>query len=157
MAQPSSVTLATAPGVDARAGSPRPCFRARLAGMNLRLCIIGDEERTRAAAIVSFAREHVYRPGPGATVPGHDPRYVLLIPLGLRCVFTFTEEPAGVLWRHLTVSVSGGALPHPAAVEMIAELFGFTGSVLDHASFVQEENCIAVVQKAEPEQASSTN
>jgi hypothetical protein len=43
-----------------------------------------------------------------------------------RCAFSFEEQPAGFV-RHLSVSVpKRGAFPNVPAIEMIAELFGFT-------------------------------
>lgn len=49
----------------------------------------------------------------------------VIIPQGYRCAVTFEDQPCGRV-LHLSVSVVGepGAMPHPLAVEMIAEEFG---------------------------------
>jgi hypothetical protein len=80
-----------------------------------------------AKAEIARVRDHAeanrYRPGD--PVPGDNPAFVARLGT-YRVVFTLTEE-RGQLWRHLSVSVPGGRLPHPAAVFMIADAFGFTG------------------------------
>ncbi len=100
----------------------------------LRALVIGNAEREAAKALVEFTTqpENHYKPGPGAKVPGDDPRYVAHFGT-YRCVFTITEMPDG-LWRHLSVSVPAkDKLPHPAAIEEIAHLFGIAGTVEEWA------------------------
>lgn len=62
---------------------------------------------------------------PGA--PRRPPSQSILIPDGYQVAFSFEEQPGGIV-RHISVAVEGGnagAVPMPAAVEMIAREFGF--------------------------------
>ena len=93
----------------------------------MRALVIDDETRKQAAALMSWARAHVYYPDLAATVPGDDPHFVLAIAQGYRCVFTYTATPRG-LYRHLSVSVDGPHYPSPEAIGVIAALFGFSGT-----------------------------
>jgi hypothetical protein len=117
-----------------------------------RILVINDEVREAARQLVEFASkpENVYHPGPGATVPGDNPNFVLQLG-DYRCVFTITDNKR--LWKHLSVSVPAkDYLPNPAAFEEIAHLFGITGSldewarrgiIAPHA----RDNCLVIVQE----------
>lgn len=97
----------------------------------MRALVIGPEERAATVKVVAYAMEpeHWYRlPLPeGGPVAGDNPNFVVTIPMGYRCVFTWTEHE-NRLWRHLTVSVDSDKYPSPEAVVEIARLFGFTGA-----------------------------
>jgi len=93
----------------------------------MRALVINKEVEAGAKRVIDFARGNVYHPHQSENIPGHDPRFVLQVPNGYRCVFSFTQAPDGSLWRHLTVSVDGKGYPHPAAAFMLASVFGFTG------------------------------
>jgi len=59
--------------------------------------------------------------------PRRPPSQSILIPDGYQVAFSFEEQPAGIV-RHMSVAVEDGApgaMPMPAAVEMIAREFGF--------------------------------
>lgn len=91
--------------------------------------IIDDAARELIHRLVAFASDPAnhYRPGPGAKTPGDDPRYVVQL-ASYRCVFTHTRMPDMKLFRHLSVSVKKrGKWPHPSAITMLGELFGFAG------------------------------
>lgn len=119
----------------------------------MRVLVIGNKEREAAQKLVEFASkpENHYVPGPEVKwVPGDHPEYVLHLG-DYRCVFTITEDHG--LWRHLSISVPArGKLPHFAATEEIAHLFGITGTVREwaeagHVSPHESENCIVIVQE----------
>lgn len=117
----------------------------------MRVLVIGEAEKEAAKRLVEYAEkpENHYKPGPDAKVPGDDPSYVLQL-YDFRCVFTITESKDGV-WRHLTISVPAkDKLPHPAAVEEIAHLFGIEGTVEEwakkgHVAPHEQDHCIVVV------------
>lgn len=90
----------------------------------MRMLVIDDEVRARAAEIVKHAETNPYKP-PYDRAPGDDPRNSMEINT-FRAVFSRTVLD-GVEFRHLSVSVPGGLYPNPEATFMIAELFGFTG------------------------------
>jgi hypothetical protein len=118
--------------------------------------IIGEAQKEAARRLFEFAMrpENHYKPGPGVGVPGDDPNYVLQL-FSYRCVFTITESASGV-YKHLSISVPAkDKLPHPAAVEEIAHLFGIKGSVDDwaskgHVSPHANEHCVVVVSEFKP-------
>jgi hypothetical protein len=115
----------------------------------MRVLIITDEEREAAHKVALFAAqpENHYRPGPQAKVPGDDSRHVLNIN-SFRCVFTYTKSPEHGLFRHLSISIpTPSAYAHPAMVETISHLFGFTGKLEDwQVGPHQRDNCIIVAQ-----------
>ena len=119
--------------------------------MNVRPLVIGEAERQRVEEVLSFAREHLYRPGPGAPVPGDDPRHEALFLLGFRCVFSFTEFPGEGIFRHLSVSVSGEDLPSGPAVELLGQLFGFTDTLSSWILAIHgDPRCVVVAQPIDP-------
>jgi hypothetical protein len=102
--------------------------------------IIDDAVRVAAAELIERARQ---KPIPWAKLrdlvreddepnlrladrPHGYPRPETLILSSFRCAFSIEEQPAGFV-RHLSVSVpTKGKLPSFPAMQMIAELFGFT-------------------------------
>lgn len=120
--------------------------------MTLRILVIGDEVKERAAALVAFAslEENHYCPSPDVKPPGDDPRYVLWVN-SFRCVFSVTVL-GGKTWRHLSISVEGGtALPHPAMAEEMARLFGFTGTLPDWSVATHTDPlCVVMAEECFP-------
>lgn len=122
----------------------------------MRALVINDETRTKVAEVVEFAAKNWYRPGRSETIPGDDPRHVVMLNT-FRCVFSYTVSPSEEVWRHLSVSVPSKKLPNPFAFYTIAELFGFTGwngrSVVPPSSWTvgvnKEDHCIVAVQRVE--------
>lgn len=90
----------------------------------MRMLVIDDAARARAAEIVKHAEAHPFKP-PYDSPPGEDTRNEMMLNT-YRAVFSRTILE-GVEFRHLSVSVPGGLYPNPEATFMIAELFGFTG------------------------------
>jgi len=91
----------------------------------MRMLVIDDEVRARAAAVIAHAEKNPFVP-PYATPPGDDPELTMEIGT-YRVVFSRTVM-GEVEFRHLSVSVPGGLYPGPEAVFFIAtDLFGFTG------------------------------
>jgi len=94
----------------------------------MRPLVLDDRQKAKAMAVVQFAQRNLYYPGKSETIPGDDPRHVLIIPLDYRCVFSITVSPEDKHYRHLSISVpKAQKYPHPVAAFMIADLFGFTG------------------------------
>jgi hypothetical protein len=79
------------------------------------------------------------------------------IPIGIRAAISFEVQPAG-LCAHLSISVDRpGKLPHPAIVNELAGLFGFTLPVFEHSKIWVEEfepghEAVNVVELVEPRQ-----
>jgi len=95
----------------------------------IRPLMITPEVEKAVQKIVDFSAEKAnwYRPGQEDVPPGDKPGHGIMINT-YRCVFSVTEMPDSTIWRHLSVSVTGGdpnAYPNPAAFNMIAQLFGF--------------------------------
>lgn len=111
--------------------------------------IVTDAEREAAHKVAMYAAlpEHHYKPGPGVPSPGDDPKHTVRF-ASFRCTFSFTQFSKVGLFRHLSISVSDPKkYPHPVAVEMIANLFGFKGQLEDWQVGPHErEHCIIVAQ-----------
>jgi hypothetical protein len=119
----------------------------------MRPLVIDDAARELAARVLAYAEGHRYRPSVMVTPPGDDPNHVAMFGT-YRAVFSFTESD-DMLWRHLSVSVPSAYYPNPAAVFIIAQLFGFTGWDGDTLDALPEgwlmemqelEHCIVVAQ-----------
>ena len=110
----------------------------------MRPLIIGPEAKAEAARVRAHAEANHYHLG--QATPGDDPRYVARLGT-YRAVFTVTHVD-GLLYRHLSVSVPSKKYPNPAAVFMIADLFGFTGWSPD-APFAHGDEWIMNVHKQE--------
>jgi len=124
----------------------------------MRPLIITKEIREQVREIANFARSNEYHPGKSETIPGNDPRHVLLIPHGYRCVFSITVDKDNGRWRHLSISVQPlrrDKYPHPFAAFEIAKLFGLTGAKSKDQSFPEDwlfkvrpdEGCVMIGQK----------
>jgi hypothetical protein len=124
----------------------------------LRPLIIDETVKTRVREIVDFAASNHYYPGRSEVMPGDDPRHTVYL-LSYRCVFSFTVDPEGELFRHLTVSVPGKKYPNPFAFFIIAELFGFTGwdgqSLKPPSDWQvgphQVDRCVVAIQPVKPD------
>lgn len=96
--------------------------------MNLLLLDEAAKQRAHDVALFAARPERWYRLGVSTWTPGDLPDYIAQFQ-SFRCVFTYTVDPAGALWRHLSISVArAGKLPHPVAAWTIASWFGFTGA-----------------------------
>lgn len=127
----------------------------------IRPLIIDLDARTRINAAVEEAkanpipwevlREHIVddRDHPTSTLFLDDRRPTeterpqsigVMIAMGYRAAISFEQQPAGLI-RHLSISVDGkpGAMPNPAAVEMIAKEFGFDDFPPTHGRIWSEE------------------
>ena len=122
----------------------------------MRPLVIDNEVKERIAQLLKFAKGNIYRPGLSENPPGDDARHVLNIFKGFRAVFSFTEDPEGGLYRHLSISINGPTYPNPIAAFMIADAFGFTGWKLEMGerppedwmgNADQEDHCITLFQK----------
>lgn len=91
-------------------------------------------------------------------IPGDKPEYVIETEFSYRVVLTITHVPSKKPepFRHLTISVPGGAYPHPFAVFTVAHLLGFTGTKMIDGAVTNpgpwamthdpDEGCIIVQQ-----------
>jgi hypothetical protein len=116
---------------------------------------IGPEERIAAARVLAYSEAHPYRPfDPQANdpIPGGVPEHVLVIPHGIRCVFSYTVDRDGSIWRHLSVSLPGhaGRYPNPRSMEIIGHLFGFSGPLSHWAvNIIKDEEVVVVAQRVQ--------
>jgi hypothetical protein len=70
--------------------------------------------------------DNYFVPGAG-WIPGNNEAFVVHIPHGYRCVFTYSLV-LGKVYRQLSISVDHPTLyPNPQSAVAIARLFGFTG------------------------------
>lgn len=114
------------------------------------LLIIDDQSRALIKELVEFAAkpENHYIPGPNATIPGDDSRFVVQLE-SYRCVFTHTRAADNSIHRHLSISIQApGRYPLPMAVETIAHLFGFTGTLYNWTPFI-DGYVIVIAQQIE--------
>jgi hypothetical protein len=129
--------------------------------MTLRPLIIDETVKSRVREIVAFAEKNLYYPGKSETIPGNDPRHTVNL-LSYRCVFSLTVDPAGDVFRHLSVSIPDKNYPHPYVFFAIAELFGFTGwdgrSLKPPSDWAigphEDDRCIVAAQPVPPPAAS---
>lgn len=89
----------------------------------MRPLIIDDRAKAEVARVHAHAEANPYFPG--QATPGDNPQFVAKLGT-YRVVFTFTHADQ-MVYRDLSVSVPSSKLPNPAAVFMIADLFGLTG------------------------------
>ena len=65
--------------------------------------------------------------------------FTMRVPMGFTVIFTHETQPVGLL-KHLSMSVDlAGRVPHPEAVRMLLEEFGFTTRLED--CIVWQEDC----------------
>lgn len=130
----------------------------RVGNERMRPLVIDEQAKKIAARIRDYAEhpENVYRPDPRWTAPGDNPHHVCRLNT-YRVVYSITEVPDGK-FRHLSVSVPGEKYPNPAAVIMIADLFGFVGwdgQTIDQfpdgwlATMEEKARAVVVAQKLE--------
>lgn len=97
-----------------------------------RILLIDDVAKDKIAKILDYAEDHRYDPfdkseGWETRIPGRNLNLQCMLFDGYRCVFSYTLAPSKTkYYRHLSVSTPTD-YPAPAAVLMIAGLFGFTG------------------------------
>lgn len=131
----------------------------------MRVLVIDDVAKRKVAAVREYAekRENWYLLGPGVQpktkCPGDIPAHVCMLNT-YRCVFSWTREANGNVWRDLSVSVPAAEkYPNPAAFFEIANLFGLVGEnpetthiPLDWEIFPnRKEHCIRAAQKVDPD------
>lgn len=122
----------------------------------MRPLVIDADAKATAARVLAYAEQHHYYPG--QPTPGDNPNFVAKLDT-YRVVFTYTHADE-MVWRHLSVSIPSDKMPSPAAVFMIAALFGFTGwdeRTIDRApdgwllDVSTTEHCVVVAQPVRSE------
>jgi hypothetical protein len=126
--------------------------------MTFRPLIIGPPQKSKIQKVLDFARQRENWYDLDGPIPGFDRRFQVVLDT-YRCVFSYTKSRQG-FYRHLTVSIPDPTRwPHPAAVWMIADAFGFIGwdeKTIDKApdgwlvNMNQQEHCIVVAQEVDP-------
>lgn len=118
--------------------------------------IVDDEAREKIARVIAYAKKHPWRPLERKVLPATDPGYCAQLN-SFKAVFTYAHLPDQV-YRFLAVSLPEGQMPHPVAICIIANLFGFTGWDEDAANKIPdnwqlyadpEEQCIKLGQPCE--------
>lgn len=127
--------------------------------MGLLPLAIGPDERARIQAIRKLAEE---RPislettkllaGDATMQKGLYDDFTTVLPMGFPVIYTHEAQPKG-LFRHLSVSVElEGRVPHPEAVRMIMQEFGFIND-LEQCLFWEEkvgQNARTAINVIEP-------
>jgi hypothetical protein len=110
--------------------------------MRIRPLIMDEDARSEIKRVRDFAEHHPLTASKAKAImagteppPGDDPRHACNIQVGYRCVYTLDlsqrkDDARTVVWlRHLSISVHDpndrGAIPHPAAMNLLMEEFGF--------------------------------
>lgn len=115
--------------------------------------VIDAAAKAKAEMIIHHAEAHPWDPTKPGPPPGDDPNFTTKLN-DYRVVFSITDMH-GVRFRQLSVSVPSQNLPHPIAVFMICELFGFKGWDIEKGArpapdwIVQKNdraNCIVVAE-----------
>lgn len=141
--------------------------------MKTRPLIITDAERAEIARVIAYAErkrfstadmlaradckqvrwpEHVAEDlretDPNRSSMGDDPGFVCKIPVGFRVCFTIEEQPAPLDWcRHISISVDeAGMMPHPAAVEMILQAFGYRDGIEANIFYIEQGRAVNVIE-----------
>jgi hypothetical protein len=126
---------------------------------------VDEDQKTAIKHLVNFAKqpEAWYIMGKSPWIPGDNPEYVLHVD-SYRCVFTYTLDPDGNVYRHLSISVPEN-YPNPIAAFQIAAMFGFTGGQEEEGictgagdnwlmNVNEDEGCVVLAQlAAEPGKA----
>lgn len=118
----------------------------------MRALVMDEDSSAKIATVVQTAieypidREQLQAAIEGRKSPvGDNDNHVCYIPSGFRCVYSHEEQPKGWM-RHLSISVGldgDGSWPHPAAVGMLMEAFGFKMS-LEEATVYREDEFEAI-------------
>lgn len=117
----------------------------------MRPLIIDDTARANIARVVAYADQHrftlidiMHLMGHPEKAPGHTPGFVVVVPVGFRCVFTLEQQPPGMM-RHLSVSVmEKERAPNPVALDVLLPLFGFTGKLKDCTVYPMHEQVTSI-------------
>lgn len=128
----------------------------------MRVLDLNGENIEKVQRVIAHAAKpkNWYKPFSGAPTvlaPGFDFRHVTQLN-DFRCVFSFTEDSKGRLFRHLSISVPGKKYPNPYAAYTIAGLFGFTGwdgkSAQPPDSWIgkvdEQDRCVQLAQETHP-------
>lgn len=122
--------------------------------------MIGPEQRKQIEQAIAYAKDHFFVIDDNMPVgppPGSDFHHVVFIPVGYRCVFSFTLVDGKDLFRQLSVSIDKiGLYPSPQSVFEIATEFGFIGYPGGDVpgkdwigDVVQVDNCVVLAQKVD--------
>ncbi len=101
----------------------------------MRVLILDGPIKQEIQTVMQYAKDHpvsrrqmllLMKQGNRARPIGNNPRHVVHIADGYRCVFSIEEHPDG--WcRHLSISVDKeGKLPSPESVAFLMNEFGFS-------------------------------
>lgn len=114
----------------------------------MRVLQIGPKEKEAIQTLIDYAEGHrvdgelLQRSLRREWAVGDDPNYICYIEQGYRIVYSIEQQPIG--WcRHLSVSVDDtNKLPHPAAIELLMEEFGFRCKLKECLNTWIEENVL---------------
>jgi hypothetical protein len=128
----------------------------------MRVLVIDDDAKVRAATLRQYAIEHkenlnalVSRMTKGELAPGNNPNFVLELFDGWRVVMTIEQQPPPQGWcYHLSVSVvpqrADKATPNPVAIEtMLLPLLGIKATLRDAVNISHTGNIVELWFKYE--------
>lgn len=116
----------------------------------MRVLMIDAEAKEKCARVMAHARAHIYDPNQqNGFVPGDDPNFVCYLNT-YHCVFTYTRDKDGKLYRHLSISVPSKEYPSPESAAAIAGLFEFTGADQGVEARLSAGKWMMHVEKKEP-------
>lgn len=129
---------------------------------NARALVISPEVQAAVDKVKAYAQEHPFNVhdihrllAHPENAHGNTPGFVVVIPLGYRCVFTIEQQPHGWM-RHVSVSVGAkGRIPSVPALIEILKMFGFKKPLYDCVVHVMEEqvdsvNVLELLDDGEP-------
>lgn len=130
-----------------------------------RALILNDELRGEISRIVKKARERcmpyeeavraaAFAEKSGVTTNDYNEALTLKIPVGFHVTYTHEEQRPGLACRHISISLDNakpGSGPHPAAVDMLLEAYGYVNRVGGLATWLTElPDGTTVVEALEP-------
>ena len=130
----------------------------------MRPLILGLPERRLLDELRQFAESHLLDAQAlvalvsKGTAIGDQPGRKVEIPFGYRVAFTVEQHPGGKWYRHISVSVeTPGHIPHPVAVDQIADCVGFIKNGPHRISYIEGGVAVNLLQECErPETAHQT-
>lgn len=97
--------------------------------MKNRTMIISAATLLEVARVIRHAEAHPWSLTMGQWIAGEHPEFVCIVPVGYRCTYSVEDQPSLGLCHHLSVSVMDGPAPGESAVDVLLDLFGFTGGL----------------------------
>lgn len=98
--------------------------------MKNRTMIISAATLLEVARVIRHAEAHPWMPSMGTKwIAGEHPEFVCIVPVGYRCTYSVEHQLSVGRVRHLSVSVLDGQSPGQSAVDVLLDLFGFTGGL----------------------------